>query len=109
MENLPVNLDNETLRQIDVLSKKQNLSPSQIVKLAIEFCSLLPPAVWLAGNVVSGAEKVEMANIVARAILESQYHEAIQKIQPQLNKEWLDSLVTEDDILDAAVKLTQDD
>lgn len=109
METLPINLDNETLKQIDVLSKKQNLSPSQIAKLAIEFCSLLPPTLWLTSKVVSGAEKVEMANILARALLESQYHEAIEKIKPQLNKNWLDSLVTEDDILDAAVKLTQDD
>jgi len=108
METLPVNLDNDTIKQIDVLSKKQNLSPSQIAKLAIEFCSLLPPAVWLTSN-FSGAEKVEMANILARAILESHYHEAIEKIKPQLNKDWLDSWVTEDDILDAAVELTQDD
>ncbi|NEN91982.1 MAG: hypothetical protein F6K48_24985 [Okeania sp. SIO3H1] len=109
METLPINLDNKTLKKIDVLSKKQNLSPSQIAKLAIEFCSLLPPSVWLNSNVVSGAEKVEMANILAQAILESQYHEAIDKIKPQLDREWLDSLVTEDDILNAAVELTQDD
>jgi hypothetical protein len=109
METLPINLDNETLKQIDVLSKKQNLSPSQIAKLAIEFCSLLPPAVWLTDNVVADAERVGVANILARALLEGQYHEAIEKIKPQLNKDWLDSLATEDDILDAAVELTQDD
>ena len=109
METLPVNLDNETLKQIDALSKKQNLSPSQIAKLAIEFCSLLPPTVWLTHEVVSGVEKVGMANILARALLDSQYHEAIEKIKPQLDKDWLDSLVTEDDILDAAVRLTEDD
>ncbi|MDY6807039.1 MAG: hypothetical protein SXA11_24960 [Cyanobacteriota bacterium] len=109
MKTLPVNLDNETLKQIDVLSKKEKLSPSQIAKLAIEFCSLLPPAVWLTSKVVSDVERVEMADILARALLESQYHEAIEKIKPQLHKEWLDSLATEDDILDAAALLTQND
>ena len=109
METLPVDLDNDTLKQIDALSKQQNLSPSQIAKLAIEFCSLLPPAVWLTHKVVYEAERTEMANILARTLLENQYHEAIEKIKPQLDKDWLDSLVTEDDILDAAVKLTQDD
>ncbi|MEB3342347.1 hypothetical protein [Okeania sp.] len=44
-----------------------------------------------------------------QAILESQYHEAIDKIKPQLDREWLDSLVTEDDILNAAVELTEND
>lgn len=109
METLPVRLDNETLKQIDALSKNQNLSPSEIAKLAIEFCSLLPPAVWLTHKVVFDADKTEMANILARALLDSQYHEAIEKIKPQLDEDWLDSLVTEDDILDAAVKLTEDD
>jgi len=80
-----------------------------LAKLAIEFCSLLPPAVWLTQKLVCDADKIEMANILARALLESHYHEAIDKIKPQLDKNWLDSLVTEDDILDAAVNLTQDD
>ncbi|NER07940.1 MAG: hypothetical protein F6K17_38005 [Okeania sp. SIO3C4] len=37
------------------------------------------------------------------------YRRQIEKIKPQLNQDWLDSLVTEDDILNAAVKLTQDE
>ncbi|MBS3025687.1 MAG: hypothetical protein HCA25_00935 [Dolichospermum sp. DET50] len=48
-----------------------------------------------------------IANLFTRSILEDQYQVISKKITEQFDAKWLETLETEDDLLEAAVELTK--
>ena len=51
----------------------------------------------------------EIADLLARSLLDYQYKVVTKKITQQFEPQWLDSLKTEEDLLNMAVELTKND
>ncbi len=51
----------------------------------------------------------EIGDLFARSLLDYQYKVVTKRITQQFDSEWLETLETEEDLLNAAVELTQND
>ena len=81
-KTISAHVTSETIAKIDHLAKLENRSRSQ-----------------LTGAVV------ELGGDLTRTLLNHRYRLLQQKMSPQGDRQWLDTLETEDDILSAAVLL----
>ncbi|MBR8827101.1 MAG: hypothetical protein DSM107014_04205 [Gomphosphaeria aponina SAG 52.96 = DSM 107014] len=111
-KTLCAQVDLETAKRIDALSQLENRSLSEIASASIFLGSILPPEVWeqLWKLKTNGSQEdwEEIAHLFARSLLEHQYKKTSEKITQQFDAQWLDTLETEEDLLNAAIELTKD-
>lgn len=111
-KTLSAHVDFETAERITYLSKIENRSLSQIAGASIKLGSMLPSNAWLVLlQLIHNASKAqwqEIAQDITRVLLHHQYKLAQEKISQNIDKEWLTTLKTEDDILLASIELTRD-
>ena len=111
-KTISADLDIETAERISVLSKMENRSTSQIASASIKLGAILPHDAWSAllqlNGVASEAQWQEISQEITRVLLHHQYKLAQQRIAQNIDKNWLNSLETEDDLLCASVELTRD-
>jgi hypothetical protein len=111
-KTLSAQVDLDTAQRINLLSKIENRSTSQIASASIKLGAMLPPSAWSAllqlNGAASEAQWQEITQEITRVLLHYQYKIAQEKIAQNIDQQWLNSLETEDDILTASINLTCD-
>ncbi|MGI0482058.1 hypothetical protein ACN4EE_14890 [Geminocystis sp. CENA526] len=111
-KTLSAHVDLETAERITSVSKLENRSLSQIASASIKLGSMLPPNAWSVllqlSNTASKTQWQEIAQDITRVLLDHQYKLAEEKISQNIDRNWLNTLETEDDILLASIELTRD-
>jgi predicted transcriptional regulator len=102
--------DQETAELLNYLAKIEQRSPSQIAAIALKFFVKLPATAresWYQIETLGEqAQKEAVIEQITRSLINMQYEISQRKIVDQMNIETLEPLETEDDILAAALKLT---
>lgn len=84
---------------------------SQITKSKTEITKALPDEVWRSLSdlkaVATPEQWQEFQQDLLRFILDHRYQLIQAKIAEKIDKNWLDTLETEDDILEAVIELTK--
>ena len=84
-----------------------------LVSFSLKLGAILPREVWeqigKLQKLGSRKDWQEIVDLFARSLLEHQYKVTTQKLTKQFNSQWLDSLTTEEDLLNAAVELTKNE
>jgi hypothetical protein len=90
--------------------RSAEISDQQVVLMALNlFFELPPPArqAWIELNTTGSTEQMTMiVDQVARVILNAQYQTAHDRVIAEMQIDHLEPLVTEDDILSAAVNIS---
>jgi hypothetical protein len=109
-KTLSAHVDLETAKRISSLSKMENRSKSQIASASIKLGAMLPHNAWSAllqlNGIATEAEWQKISQEITRVLLHHQYKLAQGKISQNIDQQWLQSLETEDDLLNASVELT---
>ncbi len=99
------------VEQIDRVAKLENRSRSYITGAAIKLMAGLPPLVWSALLQLQGQGNDENLGIlhqdIARAFLHYQYRLGQRALETTVDPDFLNALTTEDEIIHAAIALTQ--
>ncbi len=110
-KKLSTQIDLDTAKRIEALSLAESRSISQIASAAIKLGSILPHDVWTQLWKLNATGTDEdwqaIAAILARSLLEHRYQSATASITQHFDSQWLNTLETEDDLLEAAVELTK--
>ncbi|TVR13295.1 MAG: hypothetical protein EA395_04310 [Phormidium sp. GEM2.Bin31] len=119
---LDISLDPKLSQRIQELSQLNNSSSSEVIQLILSFCDSYRNAVAsiCQDEAISETEKKdlikalsnpsdqeELIEVLLKVVLSRNYEIASQKIQEQIDPDFLESLETEDDILAAAVEMTR--
>lgn len=100
----------EIVARLDAIAKAERRNRSQVVGMADLFVEL-PPSVreaWLKlSNTGSEQQMKALMDNIARTIVDARYQIAHDRVIAEMNIEHLEPLATEDDILAAAVNLTE--
>lgn len=111
-KTLSAHVDLETAERITSVSKLENRSLSQIASASIKLGSMLPSNAWSVllqlNNNASKAQWQEIGQDITKVFLDHQYKLAEEKISQNIDRDWLNTLETEDDILLASIELTRD-
>jgi predicted transcriptional regulator len=103
--------DHETAALVNYLAKIEQRSPSQIAAIALRFFVKLPATAREAWYQIEAlgeeSQKQEVIEQITRSLVNMQYEISQRKIVEQMDIESLEPLETEDDILAAAVKLSE--
>jgi hypothetical protein len=101
----------EIVARLDAIAKAERRNRSQVVGMALDLFVGLPPSVreaWLKlSNTGSEQQMKALMDNIARTIVDTRYQIARDRVIAEMNIEHLEPLVTEDDILTAAVNLTE--
>jgi hypothetical protein len=115
-------LDPKLSKRVEELSQLNNSSSSELIKRILFFCENHRQTVTSIGQdkAISEPEKQELIqalsnpsnqeelmDVLLKVVLSRNYEIASQKIQEQIDPDFLESLETEDDILAAAVEMTR--
>ncbi len=102
--------DQETAELVNYLAKIEQRSPSQIAAIALKFFVKLPAtareAWYQIETLGEQAQKEAVIEQITRSLINMQYEISQRKVVEEMNIETLEPLETEDDILAAALKLT---
>lgn len=119
---LDISLDPKLSQRIQELYQLNNPSSSEVIQLILSFCDNYRKTVSgiCQDETMSGTEKKdlikalsnpsnqeELMEVLLRVVLSRNHEIASQKIQEQIDPDFLESLETEDDILAAAVEMTR--
>lgn len=103
--------DSDTVDRIESIAKREDRRKAQIAGTALKFFSILPDearTAWRQLETFGSPEDLENALAeITRILIDAQYAITHQQILQELNPEVLEPLETEDDILAAAVTLTE--
>lgn len=101
----------EIVARLDAIAKAERRNRSQVVGMALDLFVELPPSVreaWLKlSNTGSEQQMKALMDNIARTIVDARYQIAHDRLIAEMKIEHLEPLVTEDDILAAAVNLTE--
>lgn len=110
-KTISAHVTSETIAKIDRLAKLENRSRSQLTGAVVELGGDLPHEAWTALLQIKAMGTIEdwqaLKQDLTRTLLNHRYRLLQQKMSTQGDRQWLDTLETEDDILNAAVLLTQ--
>jgi len=95
----------------EIIVEKESLCYSQIANSKTEVIEALPGELWRSLSDLKAVATLEQWQAfqqdLLRLVLDHRYQLIQAKIAEKIDKDWLDSLETEDDILAAAIELTQ--
>jgi predicted transcriptional regulator len=101
----------EIVDRIDSIAKSERRNRSQVVGMALDLFVELPPSVreaWLKASTTGSPQQMKaLMDNIARTIVDAQYQAAHTQVMEQMQIEHLEPLNTEDDLLAAAVNITQ--
>lgn len=101
----------ELAEQIDQVAELANESRSHLIAAAIELMVKMPPSVWSALHHLKAEGTAEDMEIISQEITRIfahyNYRISQENLAKSIDKEWLDTLKTEEDIWRAAVQLTR--
>jgi predicted transcriptional regulator len=95
------------------IAKKESRKKAQLAGMAIELFVSLPPAAidaWLR-VVASGSPEIreQVKDKIARTLLDARYQITHSQLIEEINSDQIEPLETEDDFLNAAVAITNDE
>lgn len=100
-----------TIEKIDRLAKLENRSRSQLTGAVVELGGDLPHEAWTAllqiKSMGTNEDWQALQQDLTRTLLHHRYRLIQQKMSTQVDRQWLDNLETEDEILSAAVALAK--
>jgi predicted transcriptional regulator len=100
----------EIVSRLDAIAKAERRNRSQVVSMALDLFVELPPSAreaWLKlSNTNSQQQMKVVMDKIARTIIDAQYQTAHAQLIAEMQIEHLEPLETEDDILTAAVNMT---
>jgi hypothetical protein len=103
--------DAETAQRIEGIAKREHRKKAQIAGSALKFFVNLPEEARMAWRQIEALgtpdEIEQIAQDIARTLLNAQYEMANKQVIQEMSTEHLGSLETEDDLLSAAVSLTR--
>ncbi|MFN5964352.1 MAG: ribbon-helix-helix protein, CopG family [Pseudanabaena sp.] len=106
-KTISAHVTSETIAKIDHLAKLENRSRSQLTGAVVELGGDLPHDAWTALLQIKAMGTAEdwqaLQRDLTRTLLNHRYRLLQQKMSTQGDQQWLDTLETEDDILNAAV------
>lgn len=101
----------EIVARLDAIAKAERRNRSQVVGMALDLFVELPPSVreaWLKLSSTGSEQQMKaLMDNIARTIVDARYQIAHDRVTAEMNIEHLEPLATEDDILAAAVNLTE--
>jgi predicted transcriptional regulator len=101
----------EIVARLDAIAKAERRNRSQVVGMALDLFVELPPSVreaWLKLSSTGSEQQMKaLMDNIARTIVDARYQIAHDRVIAEMNIEHLEPLATEDDILAAAVNLTE--
>ena len=101
----------EVVARLDAIAKAERRNRSQVVGMALDLFVELPPSAreaWLKlSNTGSEQQMKALMDNIARTIVDARYQIAHDRLIAEMSIEHLEPLATEDDILAAAVNLTE--
>ena len=101
----------EIVDRLDAIAKAERRNRSQVVGMAVDLFVELPPSAreaWLKLSNTNSQQQMKIVmDKIARTIVDAQYQLAHSQTIAQMQIEHLEPLETEDDILAAAVKMTE--
>ncbi|MEA5421272.1 ribbon-helix-helix protein, CopG family [Spirulina sp. CCNP1310] len=101
----------ELAEQIDQVAEIENQSRAAVIRAAIQLMVKMPPSVWSALHHLKTEGTDENMEIISQEIIRIfthyNYQISLEKMAESIDKKWLDSLKTEEDIWRAAVQLTR--
>ncbi len=104
--------ERELLRQ-KAWSEDSNKSSQDLVSISMKLSSIIPndavEKLKKLNNIGSQEDWQEIANLFARSLLDYQYKVVTKRITQQFDSQWLATLESEEDLLNAAVELTKND
>lgn len=102
--------DEETARRVVGIAKTERRPQAQIAGMALKLLVGLPKearaALWEIEAIGNDEDLKEVTEAITRTLLNVQYKIARRQVLQEMNTEYLGQLETEDDILAAAVTLT---
>lgn len=111
-KTISAHVTEDTVSKIDQLAKLEHRSRSQMTGAVVELGGDLPQEAWKAlFQIKALATKDDWQALqqdLTRTLLNHYYRLNQQQMGQQIDRTWLDSLHTEDDILNAAIQLTKD-
>jgi predicted transcriptional regulator len=100
----------EIVEQLDAIAKAERRNRSQVVGMALDLFVELPPSAreaWLKISTTGSQQQMKaLMDNITRTIIDAQYQTAHAQVIAQMQIEHLEPLTTEDDILAAAVSIT---
>ena len=103
--------DTDTADRIESIAKREDRRKAQIAGIALKLFSILPDearTAWRKIETFGSPADIEHAiSDITRILLNAQHEIATQQVAHEINTESLEVLETEDDILAAAVALTE--
>ena len=103
--------DKQTADQVDYLAKIEQRTPSQIMALALKFFVKLPVSAreaWYQIEAMGDEADMERAiQKITQALIDERYSLLQNKVVEEMKIDSVGELKTENDILNAAVKLTE--
>jgi predicted transcriptional regulator len=101
----------EIVARLDAIAKAERRNLSQVVGTALDLFVKLPPSAreaWLKSSDTGSEQQMKaLMDNIARMIVDARYQIAHDRLIAQMSIEHLEPLATEDDILAAAVNLTE--
>jgi predicted transcriptional regulator len=101
----------ETVSRLDAIAKAERRNRSQVVGMALDLFVELPASAreaWLKlSNTNSQQQMKVVMDKIARTIIDAQYQTAHDLLIAEMQIEHLEPLETEDDILAAAINMTE--
>ena len=103
--------DKQTAEKIERLAKIEQRTPSQIMALALKFFVKLPVSAreaWYQIEAIGDETDRERAvTLITQALIKERYSLMRNKVVEEMAIDSIEGLETEDDILNAAIKLTE--